>query len=30
MTVVRGNIVMRDGELQGTPKGRPIAFRETL
>lgn len=26
-TVVRGNIVMRDGEVLGAPLGRPIAFR---
>ncbi len=25
-TIVRGHIVMRDDELQGTPKGRPITF----
>jgi dihydroorotase len=26
-TVVRGHLVMRDGEVLGTPIGRPIAFR---
>lgn len=30
MTIIRGNIVMCDDELQGSPVGRPIAFRETL
>ena len=27
-TIVRGHVVMRDGELQGRPVGRPIAFLE--
>jgi dihydroorotase len=26
-TVVRGHVVMRDGELLGPPVGRPISFR---
>jgi dihydroorotase len=26
-TIVRGNVVMRDGEVLGEPIGRPIAFR---
>lgn len=30
MTIIRGNVVMRDDELQGPPIGRPIRFRETL
>ena len=30
MTVIRGRLVMRDGELQGTAGGRPIRFQETL
>jgi dihydroorotase len=29
-TVIRGQIVMRDGELQGTAQGRPLRFWETL
>jgi dihydroorotase len=29
-TIVRGNIVMRDGELPATPVGTPIRFVETL
>ncbi len=29
-TIVRGRVVMRDGELQGKPAGRPIRFGETL
>lgn len=29
-TVVNGSIAMRDGALQGTPKGRRIRFLETL
>ena len=29
-TVVRGAVVMRDGELQGAPRGRPVNFLETL
>jgi len=29
-TVVRGNLVMRDGELLGTPAGAPVRFQETL
>lgn len=27
MTIVNGNIVMRDGELIGKPKGKPILFK---
>lgn len=30
MTIVRGNIVMKDGALIGTPVGMPVRFRETL
>jgi dihydroorotase len=30
MTVVRGAVVMREGELRGTPAGRPLGFGETL
>ena len=29
MTVLRGNVVMRDGQLQGEPLGRTIRFQET-
>ncbi len=29
-TVVRGRMVMREGELLGTPAGRPVRFQETL
>lgn len=29
-TVVRGNVIMRDGEVQGTPVGAPVRFLETL
>jgi dihydroorotase len=29
VTVVRGNIVMRDGEVQGDPIGRPVRFHDT-
>ncbi len=29
-TVVRGRVVMRDGELQGAAHGRPVRFQETL
>ncbi len=29
-TLVRGRVVMRDGELQGTAHGRPVRFQETL
>jgi dihydroorotase len=29
-TVVRGAVVMRDGELLGSPPGRPVRFVETL
>jgi len=27
-TVIRGRVVMREGELQGPPAGRPLNFRE--
>jgi dihydroorotase len=30
MTIIRGNIVMRDGELQNHPIGQPVKFQETL
>ena len=29
-TLVRGRVVMRDGELQGSAHGRPVRFQETL
>jgi dihydroorotase len=29
-TIVRGRVVMRDGELQGVAHGRPARFQETL
>lgn len=29
MTVIRGHVVMRDGQLQGGPVGKPVRFRET-
>ncbi len=29
-TVIRGRVVMRDGELQGPPAGRPVRFIDTL
>lgn len=29
-TIVRGRVVMRDGELIGTAHGRPVRFQETL
>jgi len=29
-TIIRGRIVMRDGELQGPAHGRPVRFQETL
>ncbi|WP_374516499.1 dihydroorotase [Brevundimonas sp.] len=29
-TLVRGRVVMRDGELQGAAHGRPVRFQETL
>jgi dihydroorotase len=28
-TVVRGRVVVREGELQGTPSGEPLSFQET-
>ena len=28
-TVVRGNIVMRDDEVQGAPIGQPVCFHDT-
>jgi len=30
MTVLRGNIIMRDGALQDRPVGQPVRFREIL
>lgn len=30
MTWVRGHAVMRDGELNGPPRGRPVRFQDTL
>ncbi len=29
-TIIRGNVVMRDGELPGDPVGQPVRFAETL
>ena len=29
-TVIRGRVVMRDGELIGEPTGRPARFVDTL
>ncbi|MCH2396028.1 dihydroorotase [Oceanibaculum sp.] len=29
-TIIRGNIVMRDGEVQDKPLGQPVRFTETL
>ncbi|MBL8675156.1 MAG: dihydroorotase, partial [Rhodospirillales bacterium] len=29
-TIVRGNVVMRDDELQGAPSGAPLRFTDTL
>jgi dihydroorotase len=29
-TIVRGNVVMRDGEMPGTPIGTPVRFVDTL
>jgi dihydroorotase len=29
-TVIRGRVVMRDGEILGTPSGQPIRFAETI
>jgi hypothetical protein len=26
MTIVRGHVVMRDGEVAQTPHGRPVVF----
>jgi dihydroorotase len=30
MTVVRGRVVMREGELLGPPSGKPLRFHETM
>jgi dihydroorotase len=30
MTVIRGNLVMRNGQLVGVPVGKPVRFREIL
>src|SRR3546814_12070911 len=30
VTVIRGHVAMRDGELLGGPAGRPVRFSETL
>jgi dihydroorotase len=30
MTVIRGRIIMRDGELLGSPSGTPVRFQEAL
>ena len=29
-TIIRGNVVMRDGELAYAPVGEPVRFVETL
>jgi dihydroorotase len=29
-TIIRGNVVMRDGQLIGTAAGTPMRFLETL
>jgi dihydroorotase len=29
-TIIRGDIVMREDELLGTPSGRPVKFTDTL
>ncbi|MDP1777650.1 MAG: dihydroorotase, partial [Brevundimonas sp.] len=29
-TIVRGRVVMKDGELVGSAHGRPVRFQETL
>ena len=29
-TILRGRVVMRDGELRGPPSGAPLAFRDTM
>lgn len=29
-TIIRGNIVMKDGEIIGSAKGQPVRFQETL
>lgn len=29
-TIIRGNVVMRDGDLLGDPSGKPVRFTETL
>ena len=29
-TIVRGRVVMRDGEVQGAATGEPVRFMETL
>ena len=28
MTLIRGQLVMRDDELQGEPAGKPLRFQE--
>ena len=30
VTVIRGRVVMRDGEVLGTPSGQPVRFAETI
>ena len=30
LTVIRGRVVMREGELVGAPAGRPVRFQDTL
>lgn len=29
-TILRGNVVVRDGKIQGSPLGQPVAFQEAL
>ncbi|MGH6954899.1 MAG: amidohydrolase family protein, partial [Alphaproteobacteria bacterium] len=29
-TILRGRVVMRDGELRGPPSGAPVSFRDTM
>jgi hypothetical protein len=30
MTIIRGQMIMRDGELLGSPAGTPVKFQEAL
>ena len=29
-TIIRGNVVMRDGEIAAEPIGKPVKFQDTL